>query len=200
MRAMGRLGAAEYELRVADGSERERADLTLSEGDRVRLFDRIHLAKGQVLGNNSDLLTVVGFTDAGILARNAQGLEGMIRYDKIMSRDGSAVWLGYGYARTIDSSQGMTVTEHLNAFPSGSAAASGFKVYTGDSRAVERSTMIVNEAAERRAIDARIPLGADRTVRAADISRTLPATFPVSRRKAPRWISSKRHGSCGAAR
>lgn len=177
MRAMGRLDDREISLTATDGNERETASLILAVGDKIRIYDRVHLARGEVLGNNSDILDVVQITGEGILARNQDGKEGLVRYDTIRSKDRASVRLSYGYARTIDSVQSITSTDHLNAFPSGSAAADAYKAYTGDSRAVGASIMVINEAAERRAIDARIPHGADRTIRQADLYANIARNF-----------------------
>ena len=56
-------------------------------------------------------------------------------------------------------------------------ACTGHEAYTGDSRAVGDSIMVINEAAERRAIDARIPHGADRTIRQADLYANIARNF-----------------------
>ena len=77
--------------------------------------------------------------------------------------------LGSGHCLTIDSAQGITSGEHVNAMPRGSAGVSAFKAYVAESRHVSQVWTLVGEAAEREAERAARPLGDPRAVTADDL-------------------------------
>jgi hypothetical protein len=104
------------------------------------------------------------------------GREAFVPWDKLRDKD-TPVRLAYGYALTIDASQGITSGEHIDALPSGSRATHGFKTYVAESRHREATWMVVNEAAERRQIASRIPLGDWRQIREADVWRNIAANL-----------------------
>jgi len=54
--------------------------------------------------------------------------------------------LGFGHALTIDSAQGITSGEHINALPRGTAGITAFKSYVAESRHVSHVWAILSEA------------------------------------------------------
>ena len=128
-------------------------------GDKVRLFDRVHDAKGRkVLASNGELAEIRAVTRDGIVLRNSAGNEGLVAWKKIQKKDGP-VRLSYGYAMTIDTAQGITEAENIHAMLGGSQAVSGFKAYTAGSRHEHQYWLIVDDASERREIAGRAMLG-----------------------------------------
>jgi hypothetical protein len=77
--------------------------------------------------------------------------------------------LGHGHCLTIDSAQGITSGEHINALPRGSAGVTAFKAYVAESRHVSQVWTMVGEAAEREAERAARPLGDPRPVTSEDL-------------------------------
>ncbi len=70
--------------------------------------------------------------------------------------------LGFGHALTIDSAQGITSGEHINALPRGTAGITAFKSYVAESRHVSQVHTIISEAATFEAVKRKRALG-DRT-------------------------------------
>ena len=128
--------------------------LALATGDQVRLFDRVHDAdtpgRAKVLGNNGEVVEIREITDTGMRVRNAAGDEGVVAWSKIRERPGEPVRLAYGYAATVNVSQGVTSTEHIHASVSGH----GLTAYTALSRHQRAGWLVVDEAAVRRRIHA----------------------------------------------
>ena len=137
LRRAGRLGR---DATVLDATDRngETYKLPLAVGDRVRLFDRVHDARvpgrKSVLANNGDVVEIRQLTDQGMIVRNDAGIEGLIAWRRIQARTDAPVRLTYGYAMTVDTTQGSTATEHIHAMPAGSQASHSFKAYTAASR------------------------------------------------------------------
>jgi hypothetical protein len=167
MRAMGRLGADEFTVAVSMRGESGEQPLPLAIGDRIRLFNRVWADKAH-FGSNGDTVTVLAVSKAGLTARNQSGQEAFLEWDRFRQRNGP-VRLDYGYALTVDASQGTTSDEHIDAMPDGSRMTHGLKGYTAESRHRETTWMVVNEAAERRQIASRLPIGEYRPIREADI-------------------------------
>lgn len=46
---------------------------------------------------------------------NDAGVEGLVAWRKIQARKDAPVRLNYGYAMTVDTAQGSTATEHIQA-------------------------------------------------------------------------------------
>lgn len=174
LRDMGKVG--EDQVTLATSVRGETADLPLAVGDKVRVFDRVHAAAREVLANNGEVVEVRALSEKGMLAKNAAGREAFVAWDKIRDRH-TPVRLAYGYALTIDASQGATSDEHIDALPSGSQASQGLKGYVAESRHRETTWLILNEAAERRQINSRIPLGARREIREADVWQNIAANL-----------------------
>jgi hypothetical protein len=168
MRAMGWLGPDQITIRAADGTG-ELRNLPLAPGDRVRVFDRLYTGPNQPLASNGDTLEIRAVTEVGMTARNEQGREGFISWSKLATGGGGTLCLQHGYATTIDTAQGTTSHEHINALVDGSKAIHGFKNYVAESRHRITTFMVVNEAAERRQIATRQPLGSRHEIVQADV-------------------------------
>jgi hypothetical protein len=115
------------------------------------------------------VLDVMGVSEKGMTARNEAGQEAVIPWGKLQGTFDAAPSLAYGHALTIDASQGTTSRVHIDAILSGSWQQKGGKAYVNESRHIETTHLIVNEAAERKRIYSRIPRGEYRPVRSADI-------------------------------
>jgi hypothetical protein len=70
------------------------------------------------------------------------------RHDRADRKD-APVRLSYGYAMTVDTAQGSTATEHIQAAPAGSHAIHGFKAYTAARRHERTTWIVIDEASER---------------------------------------------------
>nr|WP_241009655.1 MobF family relaxase [Gluconobacter kondonii] len=148
-------------------------DMTLAVGDRVRLFARTNCrrtdGKRGILGNNGSVLTVTAIHSGGVSLRNGQGTEGFVTWKTLASPDSGYIRLGYGDVLSIDATQGLTSTEHIEAMPRGSKAVDAHRAYTQESRHRERTWLVTSDGAERREIAGRRPLGDSRPIRQADI-------------------------------
>ena len=148
-------------------------DLPLAVGDRVRLFSRTNAACADksrgILGNNGSVLEVREIGDAGVTLRNAQGREGKVAWETLRDRQSGRIKLSYGDALTIDATQGLTSTEHIEAMPAGTQAVNAYKAYTSGSRHRQATYLVTAEGAERREIAGRRPLGDTRPIREADV-------------------------------
>ena len=171
-RASGELGPDRTVLPACDQSG-DAYDLPLAVGDRVRLFARTNAACADksrgILGNNGSVLEVTVITDGGVTLRNAQGREGLVAWDTLRDRASGRIRLSYGDVLTIDATQGLTSTEHIEAMPAGTRAVNAYKAYTAASRHRRATYLVVAEGAERREISGRRPLGDLRPIREADV-------------------------------
>ena len=174
-----RAGEVGDDLKILDATDRsgDTYQLALAIGDRVRLFDRVHDARlpgrKSVLASNGEVVEIRELSDEGMLVRNAAGAEGLVAWRKIQARFGASVRLSYGYAMTVDTAQGSTATEHIHALPGGSAATHGFKAYTALSRHQRTTWIVIDEAAERRRLAARVMLGQKSEIHEHDVWRNI---------------------------
>ena len=149
----GEIGADHTVISAMDRSGAT-SRLALATGDQVRLFDRVHDAgtpgRAKVLGNNGEVVEIREITDTGMRVRNAAGDEGVVAWSKLRERPGEPVRLAYGYAATVNVSQGITSTEHIHASVSGH----GLTTYTALSRHQRAGWLVVDDAAVRRRIHA----------------------------------------------
>jgi phage/plasmid primase-like uncharacterized protein len=167
-RNMGEVGPDRVNVAATDGRGGNYS-LALAEGDKVRLFARTRglftdergRRKSASIGDNGTVLRVVRVLPAeGVELQGESGKVGFVAWDALRDRDGSGrIRLTYGDAGTIDSSQGITSDEHINALPSGSKDAQGFKAYVAESRHRVRSYMVGSMGAEMREAQARRPMG-----------------------------------------
>lgn len=177
--AAGEIGPTLLNLRATDQTGAE-FDLSLSVNDKVRLFSRILTTTiapesnttrtKQALANNGDVVTILALSDRGMTARNdTTGVEGNIDWNKLREHPSAPVKLSLGYARTVNTDQGSTVTESLFVMPDGTRSVTGNAAYTAGSRQTTRSIWIIDEASVRRSIAADQPMGAHKPIHHADI-------------------------------
>ena len=155
MKARGELGDDERVHRAVD-QRGETYDMPIATGDKVRLFrktwGRIEGAGGGYIGSNGDIVEVVGQSEVGLRLRNADGQEADVAWKALSDAQTARLLLGFGHALTIDSAQGITSGEHINALPRGTAGITAFKSYVAESRHVSQSWTIISEAATFEAV------------------------------------------------
>ena len=86
---------------------------------------------------------------AGLEVVTPGGKLGFIAWEGLRARGSTGLHIAYGDCRTIDSSQGLTSDEHINALPGGSRSVQGFKNYVASSR--HRVALAAAEQHRRRA-------------------------------------------------
>lgn len=147
-------------------------DLKLAIGDRVRLFDRVNASfgdRGGVIGSNGSVLEILAVDKHSVTLRAETGIEGRVKWETLRDKKTGRIRLTYGDAGTIDSQQGITSTEHIDALPSGSKSVQGFKAYVAESRHRRKSWMVTSDGAERQEVVDRRPLGDGRVISDKDI-------------------------------
>ena len=125
-------------------------DLTLAAGDRVRLFRKTWGTVGgeaKQVGNNGNVVTVLAELADGLRIRTQDGEVADVKWQKLLDDKTNRLLLGHGHAITIDSAQGITSDEHINALPRGTGGVTGFKAYVAESRARGATWTIISEGA-----------------------------------------------------
>lgn len=179
---LGEIGTDKITVRATDGEGVVTYDLSLAEGDRLRLFKRTNAkftgtdTVGNI-GRNGTVLTVVAVQEDGLVLRNPAGRDGLVAWPSLRDERGGKVMLAYGDALTTNTAQGTTVTEHIHAVPAGSRLVSAFGAYTSGSRHREQSFIVTSEGVERAEIVARRPLGDRREVMRSDIVNNITRSF-----------------------
>ena len=163
----GAIGPDRVELAVLRRDDPGVHRMALAAGDKIRVFNRVWV-NGH-FASNGDVLDVLDVSDQGMTARNEDGREAFVPWDKLHGRFEATPRLAYGHALTIDASQGATSRIHIDAVLSGSWMQQGGKGYVNESRQIETTYLIVNEAAERKKIYSRIPRGEYRPIQSAEI-------------------------------
>lgn len=172
-REMGQVAPDARTIRATDQNGNTYA-LPLAVGDKVRLFDRTHArfvdknTRG-LIGNNGSVLEVRGIDADGITLRTAAGREGHVAWASLKDKQNGRTRLSYGDVLTIDSAQGLTSAEHINAMPAGTQSVTGFKAYVAESRHTEQSWLVVGDGAERREVRTRRAVNDSRTITEADV-------------------------------
>ena len=149
------------------------------------------------------VLEVRGLGAAGITLRNAQGREGLVKWDTLRDRDSGRIRLTYGDVLSIDATQGLTSSEHIEAMPAGTRAVNAYKAYTQASRHRQATYLVVSDGAERQEIAGRRPLGDLRPIREADVWANMARNLARAPEKASAlaFLESARdlrHGAAGA--
>lgn len=175
----GELGKDEW-LVTATDNRGEQFDLPLAIGDRVRLFRRTNAiyedrSRG-LIGNNGSVLEVVKVGSRGITLRNTHGRVGLVAWKTLRSSDNN-ILLGYGDVLTIDASQGLTTTEHIEAMPNGSQFVNAYKAYVSSSRHRSKSYIVTSSDAERRQISSLRMLGDTRPIAEGEIWSNVARNF-----------------------
>ena len=157
-RALGEVTGPEHERRATDG----RGDayvLALARGDDVRLFRRTRAVftdeqgrrKSANIGDNGSVLRVEAVLPGeGLMLRAESGKVGFVSWRELEDRATGRTLLTWGSCLTIDSAQGLTSDEHINALPSGSKAVTGRKAYVAASRHRVASYLVGSAGAELR--------------------------------------------------
>ena len=176
-RQLGEISADKISLAATDGEGQRSYDLTLAEGDRVRLFRRINakfIDTGATsnIGQNGTVLEIAGVQHDGLMLNTNTGKHGFVPWERLRDESGR-LQLAYGDALTTNTAQGSTVTEHIHAMPSGARLVTAFGAYTSGSRHREQSFIVTSEGAERAEIIARRPLGDRREIARYDILQNL---------------------------
>ena len=171
-RATGELGPDQVVLQAADQTGAA-YELPLAVGDRVRLFARTNAAYADrsrgIIGNNGSVLEVRAIAAAGVTLRNAQGREGLVKWDTLRDVESRRIRLSYGDVLSIDATQGLTSSEHIEAMPAGTRHVNAYKAYTQASRHRQATYVVTSDGEERREIVGRRPLGDARIIREADV-------------------------------
>jgi hypothetical protein len=174
LKERGEIGGDEktYKAVAPRGPTADLFDLPIAIGDRLRLYRRTWgKINGQSahIGNNGDIVEVVGHGAVGIRLRNKDGRVGDVDWRNLSDERTGRLMLGFGHALTIDAAQGITADEHINALPRGSAGITAFKGYVAESRARYTSWTMVSEAAVHDAEKRSRALGDARPVTHADL-------------------------------
>jgi len=124
--------------------------MPIAVGDTLRLYRRTHARFGQrfgAIGNNGNIVTVTNISEKGLTLRSQKGREGEVEWRRLSDPKSNRLLVGFGHTLTVDSAQGITSGEHINALPRGSAGISSFKGYVAESRATGSTWTVVSEAA-----------------------------------------------------
>ncbi len=161
LKARGEVGSDERVYAAVD-QRGDTYDLPIAAGDRLRLYRRTWAmidGKTGWIGNNGDVLEVVSQSERGLRLRDAEGRVGDVRWPTLRDDESGRLLLGFGHALTIDSAQGITSGEHINALPRGTAGITAFKSYVAESRHVSQVHTIISEAATFEAVKRTRALG-----------------------------------------
>ncbi|MCW8309185.1 relaxase domain-containing protein [Acidiphilium sp. PA] len=166
----------------------EHYDLPVAQGDRVRLFRKtwtqFHDARHGYLGNNGDILDVVAVSQDTITLRRSDGRTATVRQDALREEKTGRIMLGFGHAMTIDSAQGITSTEHINALPRGTANLTAFKAYVAESRHIDAAWTMIGEGGLLEAERLSRAIGDTTPITASDLWKRAAADMSEQRRKA----------------
>jgi pantoate kinase len=161
MKERGELGAEERDFAAVD-QRGMTYDLQLAPGDKVRLFRKTSATidgKRGDIGSNGDVVEIVRWTAGGVVLRDKRGRDGEVQWQRLADMKSDRLLLAYGHALTVDSAQGITSGEHINALPRGTAGATSFKTYVAESRHVTQVHTLIAEAAVFEAVKMRRALG-----------------------------------------
>ena len=161
MKERGEIGADE-KIYEAINQRGEEYAIPIATGDKLRLFRRTWAkidGKGGSIGNNGDIVDVVGRFANGLLLRDKAGRVGEVEWRRIEDKATGRLLVGFGHAMTIDAAQGITSDEHINALPRGTAGMTGFTAYVAESRARNTTWTMIADGATFEAVRSRRALG-----------------------------------------
>lgn len=140
--------------------------LMLAPGDEVRLFQRVNAAGASgrgLLGVNGTIATVVAIGADGLVLRNrGSGRQGLVAWATLRDPETGRIRLSPGSCLSIDQAQGLTADEAIFALPGGAGSCDAGRAYVALSRHRRHAYLVLGEAAERRAVAQKRPLGSDR--------------------------------------
>ena len=171
MKARGELRDDE---RIYDAVDQrgEQYAIPIATGDKLRLFRRTWArieGKGGSIGNNGDIVEVVGRMANGLILRNKDGRVGEVEWRRLEDKATGRLLVGFGHAMTIDAAQGITSDEHINALPRGTAGMTGFTAYVAESRARGTTWTMISDEATFDAVRGRRALGDLTPIKAEDM-------------------------------
>jgi hypothetical protein len=171
MKARGELRNDE---RVYDAIDQrgEQYAIPIATGDKLRLFRRTWAkieGKGGSIGNNGDIVEVVGRMADGLILCDKDGRVGEVQWRRLEHKETGRLLVGFGHAMTIDAAQGITSDEHINALPRGTAGMTGFTAYVAESRARGTTWTMISDEATFDAVRSRRALGDLTPIKAEDM-------------------------------
>ena len=149
LKQRGEVAAEEVVYRAVD-QRGQTYDLAIAAGDKLRLFRRTWGAvdgKQCEIGNNGDVVEVLGQSIDGIRLRTKDGLIADVQWRRLADLETGRLLLGFGHALTIDAAQGITSDEHINALPRGTSGVTSFTSYVAESRSRGTTWTVIAEAA-----------------------------------------------------
>lgn len=167
----GEINRNEQQYQAMDANGRTYT-MPIAVGDTLRLYRRTHARFGKLfgaIGNNGNIVTVTGVSERGLTLRSQKGREGEVEWRRLSDPKTKRLLVGFGHTLTVDSAQGITSGEHINALPRGSTGISSFKGYVAESRATGTTWTVVSEAAVHEAEKRSRALGDATPVTAEDI-------------------------------
>ena len=168
-REAGDLGPDLHTMKASNPNG-ETYEMKLARGDIVRLYTQVHAPNRKIIASNGEALTVLDASDVGLRFRNNRsGDEGFVRWKKLRAEAGRPVQLSYASASTINLAQGVTATDAIPVLVDGTKGMDAYRAYVAESRHVESSAMIIDEASVRKDIDRSRPRGTFEPIRRADI-------------------------------
>jgi len=171
LKARGELGGDEA-IHPAVDNRGEQYELPVAAGDRFRLYKKTSATidgRRGFIGANGDVVEVVRRAEDGLVLRDKNGRIGHVQWRRLRDRNTGRMLLGYGHCLTVDSAQGITSGEHINALPRGSAGITAFKSYVAESRHEYAAWTMVGEWGEYEAERMSRPLGDQRKITEADL-------------------------------
>jgi hypothetical protein len=171
MKARGELGDDERIYEAID-QRGEQYAIPIATGDKLRLFRRTWAeidGKGGSIGNNGDIVEVVGRMASGLVLRDKEGRVGEVEWRRLEDQKTGRLLVGFGHAMTIDAAQGITSDEHINALPRGTAGMTGFTAYVAESRARGTTWTMISDEATFDAVRSRRALGDMAPINAEDM-------------------------------
>ena len=149
LKQRGEVAAEEVVYRAVD-QRGQTYDLAIAAGDKLRLFRRTWGAvdgKQCEIGNNGDVVEVLGQSIDGVRLRTKDGRIADVQWRRLADQETGRLLLGFGHALTIDAAQGITSDEHINALPRGTSGVTSFTSYVAESRSRGTTWTVIAEAA-----------------------------------------------------
>jgi hypothetical protein len=136
LKERGEIASDEVVYRAIDQRGRT-YNLPIAAGDRLRLFRRTWGTidgDQQQIGNNGDIIEVLGHNADGLRLRTKDGCVADVEWRRFSDSETGRLLVGLGHALTIDAAQGITSDEHINALPRGTSGITAFTTYVAESR------------------------------------------------------------------
>ncbi|MGI4746148.1 MAG: AAA family ATPase, partial [Janthinobacterium lividum] len=174
MKARGELGDDEviHPAVARRGNDSEQFDLPLATGDKVRLFRKTAAridGRAGFIGANGDVVEILAKSEQGLTLRNRHGEVGEVEWRRLKDAQSDRLLLGFGHVLTIDSAQGITSDEHINALPRGTAGLTAFKNYVAESRHTGQAWTMISEIAVFEAARNKLAMGDRRPISTQDL-------------------------------